>query len=132
MGTLTVRRNKYRELVAEALPKIIETDKEMERFSEILESLDRKELLTPEERVLQSLLARLIQDYDDRIELPDVPPHEMLQYLIEQGGIRQADLVPILGSSAQVSNAVTGKRGISKDQAKKLAEFFGVSPAVFL
>ena len=105
---------------------------ELEAFSNLLEEFDRKPVLTAEEQALEALLARLIQDYDDRVELPDVPPHEMLQYLIEQRGIKQADLIPVLGSSAQVSNLVAGKRGISKDQAKKLAAFFRVSAELFL
>jgi hypothetical protein len=43
----------------------------------------------------------------------------------EQRGLRQADLVSVLGSRAQVSDLVNGKRGIGKAQAKKLAEYFG-------
>ena len=132
MGTLTIRPQKYRELLATTLPKIIETDEELETFSNVLESLDRKAKLTPEERALEALLVRLIQDYDERIEFPEIPPHEMLAYLIEQKGLKQSDLIPLLGSSAQVSNMVTGKRGIRKAQAKKLAAFFGVSAEVFL
>ena len=84
MGTLTLSPKKYRDLLATALPKIIETDEELESFSGMLEALDRKGALTPEEQALEALLARLIQDYDDRIDLPDVPPHQMLEYLIEQ------------------------------------------------
>jgi plasmid maintenance system antidote protein VapI len=33
---------------------------------------------------------------------------------------------------AQVSDLVNGKRGISKTQAKKLAEYFGVSVELFI
>jgi HTH-type transcriptional regulator / antitoxin HigA len=132
MGTLTLRTEKYGDLLARALPKVIETDEELERFSDTLEALDRKSKLTAEERTWEQLLARLIEDYDARIELPDVSAHEMLAYLIEQRGIRQADLIPVLGSSAHVSNLVTGKRGISKAQAKKLAEYFRVSAELFL
>jgi len=46
---------------------------------------------------------------------------------MEQRGLRQADLVPVLGSRAQVSDLVNGKRRISKAQAKKLAEYIGLS-----
>jgi HTH-type transcriptional regulator/antitoxin HigA len=51
---------------------------------------------------------------------------------MKQRGLKQADLVPVLGSRAQVSDLVNGKRGISKAQIKALAEFFNVSPEVFL
>jgi HTH-type transcriptional regulator/antitoxin HigA len=56
----------------------------------------------------------------------------MLQYLMEQRGLKQADLVPVIGSRAQVSDIVNGKRGISKAQAKKLAAFFHTSVELFI
>jgi hypothetical protein len=46
---------------------------------------------------LPKLLKRPVQDYDDKIELPEVPPHEMVQFLMDRKGLRQADLVPVLG-----------------------------------
>jgi HTH-type transcriptional regulator/antitoxin HigA len=38
----------------------------------------------------------------------------------------------VIGSRSQVSDLVSGKRGISKAQAKKLAEFFHVSIELFI
>ena len=111
MGTMTLSRRKYGSLLAEALPKVIETDEELERFAEILENLDTSERrLSREEIALQSLLTQLIQDYDDQIELPDVPPLEMLRYLMAQRGLLQADLVPVFGSRSVASNVLNGKR----------------------
>ena len=52
--------------------------------------------------------------------------------VLEQRRLKQADLVPLLGSRAQVSDLVNGKRGISKAQAKKLAEYFHVSAELFI
>ena len=46
--------------------------------------------------------------------------------------LKQADLVPLLGSRSQVSDLVNGQRTISKAQVKKLAEFFQVSPELLL
>lgn len=124
---------KYGGLLAKALPKVIESEGEFDRFVDMLEKLDRLERrLTPEERALEALLVRLIQDYDDKVELPELPPHEMVRFLMEQKGLRQADLVPVLGSRAQVSDLVNGKRGISKAQAKKLAAYFKVSVELFI
>ena len=56
----------------------------------------------------------------------------MVKFLMEQRGLRQTDLAPVLGSRAQVSDLVSGKRGISKDQAKRLAKFFRVSAELFI
>jgi HTH-type transcriptional regulator/antitoxin HigA len=115
-----------------ALPKAIATDEELQRLAEIMKSLDMAEReLTREERALQSLLARLIQDYDDKIELPAVSPLEMLKFLMEQHGLKQADLLAIFGSRSVASAVLGGKRELSKAHIRKLAEFFHVSPELF-
>ena len=127
---------KYGKLLATALPKVIETRKEFDRYVAIMERLDRRaengEALSPEENTLLALLEHLIQDYDDKIELPDVPPLPMLLYLMEQRDLRQADLVPIFGSRSVASDVINGKREFSKAHIRRLAEFFHVSAEVFL
>ncbi|MBZ5728520.1 MAG: helix-turn-helix domain-containing protein [Acidobacteriia bacterium] len=133
MGVTTVDDKKYGKLLAKTRPKVIETEGEFDRMVALLEDLSIPERdLTPEEEILASLLEKLIADYDDKVELPEVPPHEMVRYLMEQRGLKQADLVPVIGSRAQVSDLVNGNRGISKAQAKRLAEFFGISVELFI
>src|ERR1700719_2016150 len=135
MGTITesISAKKYGGLLAKALPKVIESDEELERFAELLEGLDMlKRALTAEEKALEALLAQLIKDYDDKVDLPELPANKMLTFLMEQRGLRQADLVSVIGSRSQVSDLVTGKRGVSKAQARKLAGFFHVSAALFI
>jgi HTH-type transcriptional regulator/antitoxin HigA len=133
MGVTVISPKKYGSLLAKSLPKVIENDNELERFSELLESLDRLERpLTQEESALANLLARLIQDYDDHIELPELAPHEMIQFLMEHRGLKQADLLPVFGTRSVASDVITGKREPSKAHIRKLAEFFNVSVALFL
>ena len=128
-----IDEKKYGRLLRKTLPKVIETDEELDRMVELLEGLSIPERdLTPEEDAIASLLERLIQDYDDKVVLPEVPPHEMVRYLMEQRNLKQVDLVPVIGTRAQVSALVNGKRGISKAQAKKLAEFFHTSVELFI
>ena len=132
MGVVTVSPKKYGGLLVKALPKVIETDAELERFAEIMESLDMAERdLTPEEKALQSLLAQLIQDYDDKIELPAVCPLDVLTFLMEQHDLKQADLLSIFGSRSVASAVLSGKRELSKAHIRKLAEYFHVSPELF-
>ena len=124
---------RYGKLCAEAVPKVIESEKELDRMVEHLERLTFKQDGSPEEKALAELLMKLIQDYDDaNYSLPDVAPHKMAQFLMEHRGLKQADLVPVLGSRSQVSDLVNGKRGISKAQIKLLAEYFGVSAELFI
>jgi HTH-type transcriptional regulator/antitoxin HigA len=124
----------YGNLLAAELPKPIENEKEFERMAERLEELDfPSRNLTPEEVALREILAALVEVYEkEHRQLPEQPPYEMVRYLMEQRGLKQADLVSVLGTRAQVSDVVTGKRGISKAQAKKLAGFFQVSADLFI
>jgi HTH-type transcriptional regulator/antitoxin HigA len=124
----------YGNLLAAELPKPIEIEKEFERMAERLEELDfPSRNLTPEEVALREILAALVEVYEkEHRQLPEQPPYEMVRYLLEQRGLKQADLVSVLGTRAQVSDVVTGKRGISKAQAKKLAGFFQVSADLFI
>jgi HTH-type transcriptional regulator/antitoxin HigA len=136
MGVMTTAldEKKYQKLVAKAMPKVIETDEEFHRMVAVLEKLDIPEReLSPEEEALASLLEKLIMEYDDtQYPVFESPPDEALRALLEQRGLKQIDLVPVLGSRAQVSAAVNGKRGISKAQAKKLADFFHCSVKLFI
>jgi HTH-type transcriptional regulator/antitoxin HigA len=123
---------RYGRLCATLVPKIIESDEEFDRMVERMEELDRKKNPGPEEEALSALLARLIEDYDDRIAvLADVPPYTVVLHLMEQKGLRQADLLPVFGSCSVASDALSGKREFSKVHIRKLAEFFHLSPAAF-
>ena len=133
MGLTAINPAKYGKLLSKTLPKVIESDEEFDRMVEMLEELDFKKDTTAEEEALAELLAKLIEAYDDEhYPIPPSPPHLMVQFLMGQRGLRQADLVPLIGSRAQVSALVNGKRGISKAQAKKLAEFFHTSTDLFI
>ena len=134
MGVTTMNAAKYGELLSKALPKVIETDAEFDRMVALLEEMDfARRQLSPEEEALRGLLAKLIQDYDDRRHpLPELPPGQMLRFLMEQRNLRQRDLIPVFGASSVASDVVNGKRAISKAHAKKLAEFFQVPADLFL
>jgi HTH-type transcriptional regulator / antitoxin HigA len=133
MGVSTLNPAKYGRLCADIVPKVIENDREFDRLVAKMEALDRKENPTPEEEALSALLAKLIQDYDDRHhQLPELPPHKMIQFLMAQRGLRQADLVPIFGSRSVVSDVVSGKREPSKSHVRKLAAFFNLPADLFL
>ena len=56
----------------------------------------------------------------------------MVAFLLEQRGLEPHDLWPVLGSKSRVSEILSGKRAISKSQARKLASFFHVPVDVFI
>jgi len=123
----------YGKLCSVVVPKLISNDQEFDRMVEQLEVLTFKNNPTPEEDVLAELLAKLVEDYDDAHHpLPDVPPHKMVAFLMEQRGLRQVDMLPVFGSRSVASDVLNGKREPSKAHIRKLAEFFRVSPELFL
>ena len=137
-GRRTVRprinRRRYGALLADALPRVIETPAELERLtSEIEPLLDKGTRRTPEEEELCRLALKLIDDYQREHRLiPTLKPHELLQALLDESGKRQADLLSVFGSRSRISDAVNGRRAISKAQAKRLGELFHLSPAAFI
>jgi HTH-type transcriptional regulator/antitoxin HigA len=120
-------------LLLEYLPKPIKSEQEYQHAVAQLETL-----LTPRPGAARSqlieLLSTLIEQYESRQHpTPNVPPGEMLAHLLEARGIKAAELGRQTGiPPATISNVVSGRRGISKNNAVALAKFFGVSPAVFV
>ena len=124
---------KYAELLAQTLPTTITNEQELEQFTEIVDRLAVKQTLSPEESRLLQLLSTLIEVYEDEhYPILDAPPHVMIQGFMQDRGLRNKDLEPILGSSGVTSEVVSGKRKPSKTQIKKLAELFEVSPEFFV
>ncbi len=92
-----------------------------------------QERLSPEESALLETIAILVQAYDDRQNpVPPVAPNEMLKYLMETSGKAAKDLLPVFGTRGRVSEVLSGKRSISKTQAKNLATLFMVTADLFL
>ena len=125
---------KYGSLLMSALPQVIESEEELKRAEGIITALLNKGVnLSPEEEKLLDLISDLVEKYEDEhYPFPEVPPNEILKFLIEQNDLKQSDLLHVFGSSGIASEVVNGKRSISKAQAKKLADFFKVSVELFI
>ena len=134
MGALVIDNRKYARVLAKVLPRVITTDEEYERMlAEVEKLMDQGEHRTREEDVALDLMARLIKDYqEEHHPLPNPSPREMLVYLMEQRGLKQADLLSIFKSRGYVSDVINAKRAISKVHARQLAEFFKVSANLFI
>ena len=133
---ISIIENKtYADLVVKVLPTAIQSEDEYEIMLANIDELISKgeDNLSPEEERLLETLAILVESYEDEhYPMPDVPPNEVLKFLMEENDLKQSDLMHIFGSSGIASEVVNGKRSISKTQAKKLAEFFKVSVELFI
>jgi len=131
---LDVDPKRYGRLLARKLPATIRTEAENERMIAELEELERThDELSPEEREYAELLTVLIEAFEDaHYGLEGSTPDSRLRSLMEDHGLRQRDLLAVFGSRGIASEVVSGKRTISKAQAKKLAETFHVPADLFL
>jgi len=93
-----------------------------------------EERFSDEEATLLDLVSDLICRFEEKTyePLPEAGPLDVLSELMEANGLRAADLVPLLGSRARASEILSGKRSISKEQARRLGERFHISPAAFI
>ncbi|MGH9837543.1 MAG: helix-turn-helix domain-containing protein [Blastocatellia bacterium] len=123
----------YAGLLAETLPTVITTVAQNRRMIKTVQSLMRKgKDRTPEEIELQKLLGHLICDFERKYYKPrKVTPREALIGMMEMNGLKQADVVHVFGSSGVTSEVISGKREISKANAKALAKFFTRQPTFF-
>jgi HTH-type transcriptional regulator / antitoxin HigA len=124
----------YGKLLRKALPRPVRTEKDNERYLQVAEHLmNLGERMTPEQRELLDLLVVLIERFEaERYSLSAVSPVEVLRELMQARGMKPAGLATLIGSKGVASEILSGKRGLSKTNIKRLAEYFRVSPELFL
>lgn len=77
-------------------------------------------------------LGAIIHAYEEKnFPMLAVSGAEVLEYLMEEHGLRQVDL-PEVGSQGVLSEILNGKRELNVRQIRALARRFNVSPAVFI
>jgi len=113
-------------------PKVIKTEADYDAALARLEDLLDAEPDSPEGDELE-LWATLISMYEEEvfpIDLPD--PVAAIRFRMEQSGLKQADLVPFIGSASRVSEILRGKRTLSLSMIRKLHEGLGIPAEVLL
>ena len=131
--TLTFNPEKYKELLARHLPKVIKTEAENEKALAIVEELMHRQHRTPEEDELYELLIFLIENFEKSFYLQEsTTPHSMLLFLMEQQGVNKKDIARILGSDKIASSLIEGKGSITQEQAKLLGHFFNVDYSLLM
>ena len=130
----TAVRAEYATLLASAMPAVIYSEAENERYIRALEELDRKgKRMTAAERRLADLLTLLIEDFEEKhYALKPADPVTVLEELMAANGLKQKDLVEIFGTPSIVSEVLHGKRQFTTKHIRKLSRRFHVSPEVFI
>ncbi len=131
-----ISKKKYAKLLAENLPRVISSDEDYTRMMDTVKELMIRRLsLSPEESELMRLMVRLIADYEEdrfTIHKEPVAPLDMLEHTMDAHNHTAKDIWHVIGDKGTTSKILNGERSISKAQAKRLAEFYHVSPALFI
>jgi HTH-type transcriptional regulator/antitoxin HigA len=87
--TLTFNPEKYKELLARHLPKVIRTEAENEKALAIVEELMHSQHRTPEEDELYQLLILLIENFERSFYLQEstTPNSGLLKKLLKSTGL---------------------------------------------
>ncbi len=73
------------------------------------------------------LLAFLVEEYEKRtVSIPSATPAEAILFRMEQSGLKQQDLIALIGSKSRVSEVLSGKRALTLDMVRKLHESLGI------
>lgn len=126
----------YEKLIKRFPLRPIRNDEDNDRAAVICDELtDRFDKLTAGERDYLEVLTDLVVKYESRWndEIVEMSPRELLEYLMEQNGLAQKDLVSEFGSASRVSEFLSGERKrLSLEQATRLAERFRLNIGAFL
>jgi HTH-type transcriptional regulator / antitoxin HigA len=123
----------YTALLAKFPPRIIRSDEQNDSYVHALYKLEQhRDSWSQEEADLADLFALLIEDFEDKhYKLPRCSPLEMIEFLMEQHGLKQKDLADVFGTPSIVSEVLSGKRELNKEHIRRLSERFHVSPELF-
>ena len=81
---------------------------------------------------LLDTLGTLIHAYEENhYSMPDCNGPELLQFLMEEHQLTEVEL-PEIGSPEDISKILAGEQELNVKQIKALAEYFHVSPTVFI
>jgi HTH-type transcriptional regulator / antitoxin HigA len=105
-------------------PRIIKTEQQHRDALAEVERLAADDLAigTPEGDRLE-LLAKLVEDYEkQRFAFARPDPLSAIRFRMEEQGLRQKDLAPILGGKNRVSEVLSGKRALTLGMVRALSE----------
>ena len=123
----------YSALLVRFPPRVIRSEEQNEGYIQALYELEQNQnSWSPEEAELADLLTLLIENYEEQhYQLPRSSPLQMLQFLMDQHGLKQKDLVDVFGTPSVASEVLNSKRELSKEHIRRLSVRFHVSPELF-
>ena len=128
--------NRYFELVRQFPLRTLESERDLDQATSIINSLiDRGiDTLTEGEDAYLDVLSDLVEKYEaEHHSIPDASPIDVLKMFIEDRKTNQRAVA--LGSDIAVSTMseiLAGRRQLNLEHMQKLARFFGVDVTMFI
>jgi HTH-type transcriptional regulator/antitoxin HigA len=111
---------------------ILKTENDYNKANKRLMEIFHAAPNTPEDDEL-GVLILLIKDYDERhYTLPEISVLDVIRDKMQEQGIKNKDLEPIIGSKGHVSSILSGRRALTLKTAKRLKEYFSLPAEIFL
>lgn len=110
----------------------IASDEHLEAAQGVMDRLLARPKLHQGEQAYLDALSDLVGSYEDEhFSLEPASDADMLRHLLDAKGISQADLHRETGiSKSAISEVLAGKKPLSRQMIRKLAEYFGVDVSV--
>lgn len=126
-------RDTYFELVKRFPLRPIRSERELDRAIAIIDSLLDRDDLDPDEKDYLDVLGDLTERYEEeKHPIRPVCDAEMLAFLIEQKQVSQSAVARATDIAiSTISEVLSGKRILRREQIARLARFFRVDPGVF-
>lgn len=125
--------DKYLELLKQYPPRPIHNKEELENTERVISSFLDKIELTIEEREYLSVLGALIYEYEETYNvILDFYGIELLKFLLEVKNLQKQDLSSIFDNQSTLDDIFDGQQELTPVHIQKLADFFNISPALFL
>jgi len=133
---VTKKMTAYDSLLLKYKPRPIRNDREYSRVLRHVEELIGRHGPTPPraEGELIAVLSTLIESYEVEVAPRRKPTSaETLEHLIESKQVTRAEVARATGiPRSTITNVLSGRRQISKENVTRLATYFLVEPSVFL
>jgi HTH-type transcriptional regulator/antitoxin HigA len=127
------RPHSYAELLGEVQPRPIRSKRDYKQQLEWLERLMGAPANKDTSAMIE-LLSMTIGAYEaEQFPIPEAAPHVVLDHLLESSGRTSAEIARALGiSPTTLSNYRAGRRMLTVDSIRQLADYFRVDPKAFL
>ena len=112
--------------------KIIKSEAEYDKLLARIQEIMDAQQGTPEGEELD-LLSLLVEKYEEtNFPLPKADPVDVIQYYIEQRGLKYKDLVGIIGDKTLVSKVINRERKLNLRMVKNLHEKMNIPYSLLL